>query len=699
MAKGTPLAHCRNIGISAHIDAGKTTTTERILYYTGVNHRMGEVHDGTATMDWMEQEQERGITITSAATTTYWSGMEGGRCQHRINIIDTPGHVDFTAEVERSMRVLDGACMLYCGVGGVQPQSETVWRQARRYGVPMVCFVNKMDRQGADFDIVCAQMRDRLGANPVAIAPPLYSGGAFTGVVDLLRMRCIEWSDASRGTVFRCSAVPQSCMERVLHMRRAMLEAIVEHDERLMDRYLDDGGSPISVDDLVASLRRSTVGCKAQPVLCGSAFKNKGVQCLLDAVIDFLPSPLDCQPVAAETTSGIPVDIRPTDSRFVALAFKIMSDPYVGQLVFLRVYAGSISAGCTVVNATKGKRDKIARILQMHANHREDIGSISSGDIAAVVGLRDISTGDTLCSQGADVVLERISFPSPVISQSVTPATKDDHDKLGEVLGRLAQEDPSFRVHADQDTGQTVICGMGELHLDIMVERIRREFGVAVTTGRPQVAYRETIRSSSSRVEGRYIKQSGGRGQYGHVVIVAHPNPGGGYEFFDRIKGGVIPREYIQSVNRGVQDTLKAGVAAGFPVTDVRIELVFGSYHDVDSSEHAFRAAGAVACRRAIQDANPVILEPIMSVDIETPPEYLGSIVGDIMSRRGLVRSTTHLGYGTKVVRAEIPLATMFGYSTCLRSMTQGRATYSMEFRRYGEVRREVFDRDSCACK
>ncbi|SBT63052.1 elongation factor G [Candidatus Tremblaya princeps] len=699
MAKATQLAHYRNIGISAHIDAGKTTTTERILYYTGVNHRMGEVHDGTATMDWMEQEQERGITITSAATTTFWSGMDGGRCQHRINIIDTPGHVDFTAEVERSMRVLDGACMLYCGVGGVQPQSETVWRQARRYSVPMVCFVNKMDRRGADFDMVCDQMRDRLGANPVPIATPLYSDDAFTGVVDLLRMRCIEWSDASKGTVFRCCPIPQSSIESSVQRRRAMLEAIVEHDERLMEKYLEDDGRPIPVDELVASLRMSTIGCKAQPVLCGSAFKYKGVQCLLDAVIDYLPSPLDCLPVTAESSTGVPVELKPTDSRFVALAFKIMTDPFVGQLVFLRVYAGCISAGSAVVNVTKGKRDKIARILQMHANAREDIGSISSGDIAAVVGLKDISTGDTLCSPGTDVVLERISFPSPVISQSVVAATKEDHDKLGDVLGRLAQEDPSFRIHTDQDTGQTVICGMGELHLDIMVERVRREFGVDVSTGRPQVAYKETIRSSSDRVEGRYVKQTGGRGQYGHVVLVAHPNPGCGYEFVDRIKGGVIPREYIQSVNRGIQDALRAGVAAGFQVTDVRIELVFGSYHEVDSSEHAFRAAGAIACRRALQEACPVILEPIMAVEVETPPEYLGPIVGDVLARRGLVKSTAHQGYGTKVVRSEIPLATMFGYSTSLRSMTQGRATYSMEFSRYGEVRREVFDRDSSAHK
>ncbi|ABX13941.1 MULTISPECIES: elongation factor G [Burkholderia] len=692
MARKTPIERYRNIGISAHIDAGKTTTTERILFYTGVNHKIGEVHDGAATMDWMEQEQERGITITSAATTAFWKGMGGNYPEHRINIIDTPGHVDFTIEVERSMRVLDGACMVYCAVGGVQPQSETVWRQANKYKVPRLAFVNKMDRTGANFFKVYDQLRLRLKANPVPVVVPIGAEENFKGVVDLLKMKAIIWDEASQGTKFDYVDIPAELVDTCQEWREKMVEAAAEANEDLMNKYLEEGDLPEA--DIIKALRDRTIACEIQPMLCGTAFKNKGVQRMLDAVIDFLPSPVDIPPVKGELDNGETAERKASDDeKFSSLAFKIMTDPFVGQLIFFRVYSGVVNSGDTVLNSTKGKKERLGRILQMHANNREEIKEVRAGDIAAAVGLKEATTGDTLCDPANPIVLERMVFPEPVISQAVEPKTKADQEKMGLALNRLAQEDPSFRVQTDEESGQTIISGMGELHLEILVDRMKREFGVEATVGKPQVAYRETIRSTAKDVEGKFVKQSGGRGQYGHAVITLEPNEQGkGYEFFDEIKGGVIPREYIPAVDKGIQDTLKSGVLAGFPVVDVKVHLTFGSYHDVDSNENAFRMAGSMAFKEAMRKANPVVLEPMMAVEVETPEEYMGNVMGDLSGRRGIVQGMEDMVGGGKIVRAEVPLSEMFGYSTSLRSLTQGRATYTMEFKHYAEAPRNVAD-------
>ncbi|AJK44794.1 elongation factor G [Burkholderia plantarii] len=690
MARKTPIERYRNIGISAHIDAGKTTTTERILFYTGVNHKIGEVHDGAATMDWMEQEQERGITITSAATTAFWKGMGGNYPEHRINIIDTPGHVDFTIEVERSMRVLDGACMVYCAVGGVQPQSETVWRQANKYKVPRLAFVNKMDRTGANFFKVYDQLRLRLKANPVPVVVPIGSEENFKGVVDLLKMKAIIWDEASQGTKFDYVDIPAELADTCQEWREKMVEAAAEANEDLMNKYLEEGDLPEA--DIVKALRDRTIACEIQPMLCGTAFKNKGVQRMLDAVIDFLPSPVDIPPVTGELDNGEKVERRASDEeKFSSLAFKIMTDPFVGQLIFFRVYSGVVNSGDTLLNSTKGKKERLGRILQMHANQREEIKEVRAGDIAAAVGLKDATTGDTLCDPASPIILERMVFPEPVISQAVEPKTKPDQEKMGLALNRLAQEDPSFRVQTDEESGQTIISGMGELHLEILVDRMKREFGVEATVGKPQVAYRETIRSTAKDVDGKFVKQSGGRGQYGHATITLEPNEQGkGYEFFDEIKGGVIPREYIPAVDKGIQDTLKSGVLAGFPVVDVKVHLTFGSYHDVDSNENAFRMAGSMAFKEAMRRASPVVLEPMMAVEVETPEDYMGNVMGDLSGRRGIVQGMEDMVGGGKIVRAEVPLSEMFGYSTSLRSLTQGRATYTMEFKHYAEAPRNV---------
>ncbi|CAB3703876.1 elongation factor G [Trinickia soli] len=690
MARKTPIERYRNIGISAHIDAGKTTTTERILFYTGVNHKIGEVHDGAATMDWMEQEQERGITITSAATTAFWKGMGGNYPEHRINIIDTPGHVDFTIEVERSMRVLDGACMVYCAVGGVQPQSETVWRQANKYKVPRLAFVNKMDRTGANFFKVYDQLKTRLKANPVPVVVPIGSEENFKGVVDLLKMRAIIWDEASQGTKFDYVDIPAELVDTCNEWREKMIESAAEASEELMEKYL--GGEELSEAEIVKALRDRTIACEIQPMLCGTAFKNKGVQRMLDAVIDFLPSPVDIPPVKGELENGDSAERKAADDeKFSALAFKIMTDPFVGQLIFFRVYSGVVNSGDTVLNSTKDKKERLGRILQMHANQREEIKEVRAGDIAAAVGLKEATTGDTLCDPQHPIVLERMVFPEPVISQAVEPKTKADQEKMGLALNRLAQEDPSFRVQTDEESGQTIISGMGELHLEILVDRMKREFGVEATVGKPQVAYRETIRSTAADVEGKFVKQSGGRGQYGHAVITLEPNEQGkGYQFLDEIKGGVIPREYIPAVDKGIQDTLKSGVLAGFPVVDVKVHLTFGSYHDVDSNENAFRMAGSMAFKDAMRKASPVILEPMMAVEVETPEDYMGNVMGDLSGRRGIVQGMEDMVGGGKIVRAEVPLSEMFGYSTSLRSLTQGRATYTMEFKHYSEAPRNV---------
>ncbi|WP_369063717.1 elongation factor G [Burkholderia gladioli] len=690
MARKTPIERYRNIGISAHIDAGKTTTTERILFYTGVNHKIGEVHDGAATMDWMEQEQERGITITSAATTAFWKGMGGNYPEHRINIIDTPGHVDFTIEVERSMRVLDGACMVYCAVGGVQPQSETVWRQANKYKVPRLAFVNKMDRTGANFFKVYDQLRLRLKANPVPVVVPIGSEENFKGVVDLLKMKAIVWDEASQGTKFDYVDIPAELVDTCQEWREKMVEAAAEASEDLMNKYLEEGDLPEA--DIVKALRDRTIACEIQPMLCGTAFKNKGVQRMLDAVIDFLPSPVDIPPVKGELESGESAERKASDEeKFSSLAFKIMTDPFVGQLIFFRVYSGVVNSGDTLLNSTKGKKERLGRILQMHANQREEIKEVRAGDIAAAVGLKEATTGDTLCDPQHPIVLERMVFPEPVISQAVEPKTKADQEKMGLALNRLAQEDPSFRVQTDEESGQTIISGMGELHLEILVDRMKREFGVEATVGKPQVAYRETIRSTAKDVDGKFVKQSGGRGQYGHAVITLEPNEQGkGYEFLDEIKGGVIPREYIPAVDKGIQDTLKAGVLAGFPVVDVKVHLTFGSYHDVDSNENAFHMAGSMAFKEAMRRASPVVLEPMMAVEVETPEDYMGNVMGDLSGRRGIVQGMEDMVGGGKIVRAEVPLSEMFGYSTSLRSLTQGRATYTMEFKHYSEAPRNV---------
>ena len=690
MARTTPISRYRNIGISAHIDAGKTTTTERILFYTGVTHKLGEVHDGAATMDWMEQEQEKGITITSAATTTFWRGMDGKFPEHRLNIIDTPGHVDFTVEVERSMRVLDGACMVYCAVGGVQPQSETVWRQANKYHVPRLAFVNKMDRTGANFFKVYDQMKVRLKANPVPIVIPIGAEDTFEGVVDLLKMRSIIWDEPSQGMKFEYGEIPAELQAEAEKWRENMIEAAAEANEDLMNKYLENG--ELSEEEIVQGLRIRTIACEIQPMLCGTAFKNKGVQRMLDAVIQFLPSPVDIPPVKGVDLDDKEVTREADDNApFSALAFKIMTDPYVGQLTFLRVYSGVLVSGETVLNSVKNKKERIGRLLQMHANERKEIKEAEAGDIAAAVGLKEVTSGDTLCDVAHPIILERMEFPEPVISQAVEPKTKADQEKMGIALNRLAQEDPSFRVRTDEESGQTIISGMGELHLEILVDRMRREFNVEATVGKPQVAYRETIRSTVENAEFKFVKQSGGRGQYGHVVLKLEPQePGKGFKFVDAIKGGVVPREYIPAVQKGVEDTLKAGVLAGYPVVDVKVTLHFGSYHEVDSNENAFKMAASMAFKEGMRRANPVLLEPIMAVEVETPEEKMGDVMGDLSSRRGVIQGMDDIAGGGKAIRAEVPLAEMFGYATTLRSLTQGRATYTMEFKHYAEAPRNV---------
>ncbi|KAB2969349.1 elongation factor G [Zoogloea sp.] len=689
MARKTPIERYRNIGISAHIDAGKTTTTERILYYTGVNHKIGEVHDGAATMDWMEQEQERGITITSAATTCFWKGMEMNFPEHRFNIIDTPGHVDFTIEVERSMRVLDGACMVYCAVGGVQPQSETVWRQATKYKVPRLAFVNKMDRSGANFFKVVDQMKTRLKASPVPIVIPIGAEDTFSGVVDLIKMKAIIWDEASQGMKFDYRDIPAELQAEAQSWREQMVEAAAEASEDLMNEYLENGD--LSEEKIKLGLRTRTIACEIQPMLCGTAFKNKGVQRMLDAVIEFLPSPVDIPPVQGEDDDGKPVVREASDSeKFAALAFKLMTDPFVGQLTFVRVYSGVLNSGATVLNSIKGKKERIGRILQMHANEREEIKEVLAGDIAACVGLKDVTTGETLSDPDAPIILERMVFPEPVIHVAVEPKTKADQEKMGIALGRLAAEDPSFRVRTDEESGQTIISGMGELHLEIIVDRMKREFNVEAGVGAPQVAYREAIRKAVEQ-EGKFVKQSGGRGQFGHVWIKLEPNETGkGYEFVDAIKGGVVPREYIPAVDKGLQETLPNGVLAGFPVVDVKVTLFDGSYHDVDSNENAFKMAASMAFKDAMRKASPVLLEPMMAVVVETPEDYMGNVMGDLSSRRGIVQGMDDIPGGMKEVRAEVPLAEMFGYATQLRSLTQGRATYSMEFKHYSEAPKSV---------
>jgi elongation factor G len=690
VARKTPIERYRNIGISAHIDAGKTTTTERILFYTGVSHKMGEVHDGAAVMDWMEQERERGITITSAATTCFWKGMEGKFPEHRVNIIDTPGHVDFTIEVERSMRVLDGACMVYDSVGGVQPQSETVWRQANKYKVPRLAFVNKMDRVGADFFKVYRQMKDRLRANPVPIQIPIGAEDKFQGVVDLTRMKAIYWDEASQGMKFEFREIPEELKELAKEWHDKMVEAAAEADDELTHKYLE--GHDLSMEDVKKGLRKRTINNEIVPMLCGSAFKNKGVQAMLDAVIEYLPAPTDIPPVKGEDDDGKPAERKAADEEpFAGLAFKIMTDPYVGQLIFFRVYSGVVNSGDTIYNPIKHKKERIGRLLQMHANQREEIKEVRAGDIAAAVGLREATTGDTICDPEKQIILERMVFPEPVISQAVEPKTKADQEKMGIALNRLAQEDPSFRVHTDEESGQTIISGMGELHLEILVDRMKREFGVEANVGKPQVAYRETVRKNVDSVEGKFIKQSGGRGQYGHVVLKVEPNAGKGFEFVDAIKGGVVPREYIPAVEKGLRETLTNGVLAGYPVVDVKVTLHYGSYHEVDSNENAFKMAASMGFKEGMRRANPVLLEPMMAVEVETPPDFVGNVIGDLSSRRGMIQNQEEVA-GTIVIKAEVPLEQMFGYSTSLRSATQGRATYTMEFKHYSEAPKNVAD-------
>jgi len=689
VARKTPIDRYRNIGISAHIDAGKTTVTERILFYTGVNHKIGEVHDGAATMDWMEQEQERGITITSAATTCFWKGMDFIRPEHRINIIDTPGHVDFTIEVERSMRVLDGACMVYCAVGGVQPQSETVWRQANKYKVPRLAFVNKMDRQGADFFKVVDQMGARLKANPVPIVIPIGKEDYFQGVVDLIKMKAIYWDDASQGMKFDYRDIPAELQAQADEWRSKMVEVAAESSEELMNQYLESGD--LTEAQVIRGLRDRTIACEIQPMLCGTAFKNKGVQRMLDAVIDLLPSPVDIPPVTGEDEKGLPITRDADDgAKFSALAFKLMTDPYVGQLTFIRVYSGVLKSGDTIYNPIKGRKERIGRVLQMHANNREEIKEVLAGDIAACVGLKEVTTGETLCDPTAVITLERMVFPEPVIHIAVEPKTKADQEKMGIALSRLAQEDPSFRVRTDEETGQTIISGMGELHLEIIVDRMKREFNVEANVGAPQVAYRECIKKAVEQ-EGKFVKQSGGRGQFGHVWLKIEPNETGkGYEFVDAIKGGTVPREYIPAVDKGLQDSIKSGVLAGYPVVDVKFTLFDGSYHDVDSNENAFRMAASMAFKEGMRKAAPSLLEPMMAVEVETPEEYMGNIMGDLSSRRGVVQGMEDLPGAIKAIKAEVPLAEMFGYSTTVRSLSQGRATYSMEFKHYAEAPKNV---------
>jgi elongation factor G len=688
VARKTPIDRYRNIGISAHIDAGKTTTTERVLFYTGESHRIGEVHDGATTTDWMEQEKERGITITSAAVTCFWKGMDGKFPEHRINIIDTPGHVDFTIEVERSMRVLDGACMVYCAVGGVQPQSETVWRQANKYKVPRLAFVNKMDRTGANFFKVYDQMKSRLKANPIPIQIPIGAEEKFQGVVDLIRMKAIYWDEASQGMKFELKEIPADLQESAKEWREKMLESAAEASEDLMNKYLEEGD--LSEADIKMALRQRTIAFEIVPMLCGSAFKNKGVQAMLDAIIDFMPAPTDIPPVTGELENGTQGERKANDDEpFSGLAFKIMTDPFVGQLIFVRVYSGVVKSGDTVYNPVKGKKERIGRLVQMHANERQNIDEIRAGDIAAAIGLKEATTGETLCDPGKVITLERMIFPEPVIHVAVEPKTKADQEKMGLALNRLAQEDPSFRVRTDQESGQTIISGMGELHLEIIVDRMKREFGVEANVGAPQVAYREAIKKLVE-IEGKFVKQSGGRGQYGHVWLKLEPNETGkGFEFVDAIKGGSVPREYIPAVNKGLEETLPNGVLAGFPVVDVKVTLFDGSYHEVDSNENAFKMAASMAFKDGMRKASPVLLEPMMAVEVETPPEFMGNVVGDLSSRRGMIQGMDDVA-GIKVIKAEVPLAEMFGYSTSLRSATQGRATYTMEFKHYTEAPKNV---------
>lgn len=691
MPRPIPLERYRNIGISAHIDAGKTTTTERILFYTGMSHKLGEVHDGAATTDWMAQEQERGITITSAAVSCFWPGMDRGFEPHRINIIDTPGHVDFTIEVERSMRVLDGAVMVYGSVGGVQPQSETVWRQANKYKVPRIAFVNKMDRPGADFFRVVRMMQERLKANPVPIVIPVGAEEHFTGVVDLIKMRTILWDDATQGMVFTYAPVPDDLVSTAQEWREKMVSAAAEASDELMDKYLETGD--LTEADMIKGLRIRTISGEIQPMLCGSAFKNKGVQRMLDAVIELMPSPLDVPAIDGVDEKGQHAERHPSDDEpFSALAFKLMSDPYVGQLTFIRVYSGVLRKGDAVYNPVKGKKERIGRIVLMHANDRHEVDELRAGDIAACVGLKDVTTGDTLTDPNAVITLERMEFPDPVISLAIEPKTKGDQEKMGIALQRLAAEDPSFRLHTDEESGQTIISGMGELHLEIIVDRMKREFGVEANIGRPQVTYRETLRKAVKDIEGKFVRQSGGKGQYSHVVLSLEPTePGSGFTFEDATKGGVVPREYIPSVEKGLREAMNSGVLAGYPVVDVKATLTFGSYHDVDSSEMAFRMAAILGFKEGARRADPVILEPIMHVEVETPEEYAGNIMGDLSSRRGMVQGMEEQ-YGSQIIRADVPLAEMFGYATTLRSMSQGRATYTMEFHHFAEAPRNVAD-------
>ncbi|NBC11756.1 MAG: elongation factor G [Gammaproteobacteria bacterium] len=686
MARSTPIDRYRNLGIMAHIDAGKTTTTERILFYTGLSHKIGEVHDGAAVMDWMQQEQERGITITSAATTCFWQGMDKQYPEHRINIIDTPGHVDFTIEVERSLRVLDGACAVFCAVGGVEPQSETVWRQADKYGVPRLAFVNKMDRMGANFLRVVQQVKERLGGHAVPIQLPIGAEDDFAGIVDLVRMKAIYWDDTSKGMTYEARDIPEDMVDLCNEWRETLVEAAAEADEEMMERYLEDG--ELTDAEIKKGLRARTLANEIVPMLCGSAFKNKGVQAMLDAVIDYMPAPRDVPAIqgvlddAAET-----VEERPStdDAPFAALAFKIATDPYVGTLTFFRVYSGVLSSGDTVLNPVKSKKERVGRILQMHSNDRKEIKEVRAGDIAAAVGLKDVTTGDTLCAVAKPITLERMEFPEPVISVAVEPRTKSDQEKMGVALSKLAQEDPSFRVRSDEESGQTIISGMGELHLEIIVDRLKREFNVEANVGAPQVSYRETIRANVQQ-ETKFARQSGGRGQYGHVYIRLEPHePGAGYEFVNQIVGGVIPKDYIPAVDKGIQEAMANGVSYGFPMVDVKVTLYDGSYHEVDSSEMAFKIAGSMALKEGAAKAKPVLLEPVMKVEVVTPEDNMGDVMGDLNSRRGMIQGMDDAPSG-KIIRAEVPLASMFGYATDLRSATQGRATYSMEFAKYSEV-------------
>ena len=694
MARKTPLERYRNIGIMAHIDAGKTTTTERVLFYTGVSHKIGEVHDGAATMDWMAQEQERGITITSAATTCFWQGMEKQYPEHRINIIDTPGHVDFTIEVERSLRVLDGACAVFCAVGGVEPQSETVWRQANKYQVPRMAFVNKMDRVGADFLRVVEQIGTRLGSTAVPIQMNVGAEEDFKGVVDLMKMKAIMWNENDMGVTFVEEDVPEDMVDQCIDLREQMLEAAAEANEELMDKYLESGD--LSVEEIKSGLRQRVLANEIVPCLCGSAFKNKGVQAMLDAVIDYMPAPVDVPAI-----KGILNDKKESEGErhaddkepFAALAFKIATDPFVGTLTFFRVYSGVVGTGDTVFNPVKGKKERLGRIVQMHANSREEVKEVRAGDIAAAVGLKDVTTGDTLCDPGNVITLERMEFPDPVISVAIEPRTTADQDKLALALAKLAQEDPSFRVRTDEESCQTIISGMGELHLDILIDRMKREFAVEANIGAPQVAYRETLREVADKVEGKFVRQSGGRGQFGHVVLKIEPQKtGAGYEFVNEITGGVIPKEFIPAVDQGIQESMENGVLGGFPVVDVKCTLIDGSFHDVDSSEVAFKIAGSMAFREGAKLCSPALLEPVMSVEVVSPDEYMGDVVGDINRRRGMIKEMDE-GPGGKIVRAEVPLREMFGYATDLRSQSQGRATYSMEFEKYAEAPKSVTDK------